>query len=85
MALVIVWVLCGGFAALIAHNKGRSVGWFAVAGLLLGVIGLVWAAFARPADGRRRNVGVSRWERMDRETRERAEDRAMIRRHAWPE
>ena len=45
---VIVWVLCAGFAALIANAKGRSVGGFAVAGFLLGPIGLLWAAFANP-------------------------------------
>jgi hypothetical protein len=47
--VLILWVVCAGFAALIAHAKGRSVGGFALAGLLLGVVGLLWAAFARPA------------------------------------
>jgi hypothetical protein len=46
--IVIVAVLCSGFSAVIANSKGRSVGGFAIAGLLLGVIGLIWAAFARP-------------------------------------
>jgi hypothetical protein len=48
-AFVVVWVLCAGFSALIANSKGRSVGGFALAGLILGVAGLLWAAFARPA------------------------------------
>lgn len=52
---VVVWVLCAGFAALIANSKGRSVGGFALAGLLLGVIGLLWAAFAHPAGYVRRD------------------------------
>ena len=50
VGVMIVAVLCAGFSAMIANSKGRSVGRFAVAGLLLGVIGLIWAACARPAD-----------------------------------
>jgi hypothetical protein len=46
--LAIVWTLCSGFAALIAHNQGRDPGWYAVAGLLTGPIGLLCAAFATP-------------------------------------
>jgi len=49
IALVLLWVVCAGFAGVIAHSKGRSVGGFVVAGLLLGVFGLLWAAFAAPA------------------------------------
>ena len=44
--LALLWVVCAAFAAVIASNKGRSVGRFALAGLLLGVIGILWAAFA---------------------------------------
>lgn len=44
---VILWVLCAIGAALIANAKGRSMTGFFFAGLLLGVIGLVWAACAR--------------------------------------
>jgi hypothetical protein len=47
--VLLLWVVCAGFAGLIAHAKGRSVGGFVAAGLLLGVAGLLWAAFARPA------------------------------------
>jgi len=50
IVLVLLWVVCAGFAGVIAHNKGRSVGGFVIAGLLLGVVGLLWAAFARSAD-----------------------------------
>jgi hypothetical protein len=46
--IAIVWVLCAGFSAMIASSKGRSVGEFAIAGLFLGVFGLLWAAFATP-------------------------------------
>lgn len=46
--VVLVWVVCSGVAAFIASTKGRSVGWFALAGLGLGVIGVIWAALARP-------------------------------------
>jgi threonine dehydrogenase-like Zn-dependent dehydrogenase len=48
-AIVFVSILCAGFSALIAYRKGRSAGWFAVAGFVLGIIGLLWAAFARSA------------------------------------
>jgi hypothetical protein len=48
--LLILWVLCSGVAALIAQSKNRSVGGFAVAGLILGVIGVLWAAFARSGE-----------------------------------
>jgi hypothetical protein len=47
--VLILWVLCVGFAALIAHAKGRSVGWFALAGLAFGVFGVLWSAFATSA------------------------------------
>jgi hypothetical protein len=44
--VVLLWVVCAGLAALIAGTKGRSAGGFAVAGLLLGPVGVLWAAFA---------------------------------------
>jgi len=47
---VLVAAVSSGFAALIAQGKGRDPGWFAVAGALLGVVGVVVAAFAEPAD-----------------------------------
>lgn len=47
---VLIWVVCAGFAALIAQNQRRPPGWYAVAGLLLGPIGLLIAAFATPGD-----------------------------------
>ena len=49
MLLVILWVICAGVAAVIAQAKDRSVGAFAIAGLLLGVIGVIWAAAATPS------------------------------------
>lgn len=44
---VLLWVVCAGVAAFIASAKGRSVGEFAMAGLLLGPFGVIWAACAR--------------------------------------
>jgi len=43
---VLTWVICAGVAALLAARKHRSVGGFAVAGLLLGPVGVLWAAVA---------------------------------------
>lgn len=43
---ILIWCVCAGFAALIASSKHRSPGRFALAGLLLGPVGLLWAAFA---------------------------------------
>jgi len=58
---VLIWVVCAGFAALLAARKNRSAGWFAVAGLLLGPIGVLWAAFARDpvAEDERRREEIS--------------------------
>lgn len=61
--LAILWVLCAGVAALIAQGKGRSIGGFAMAGLFLGLVGVIWAACAasgeRIQEGRRlRQRGV---------------------------
>ncbi len=47
---VLVWVVCAGVAAFIANTKGRSVSGFAIAGLLLGPFGVVWAACVHSAD-----------------------------------
>jgi Na+/H+-dicarboxylate symporter len=47
---VLAAVVSSGFAALIAQGKGRDPGWFAVASALLGVVGVVVAAFAEPGD-----------------------------------
>jgi hypothetical protein len=66
---------------LIARSKGRLVGGFAVAGLLLGVIGLLWAAFATSAGDRVRATWQdAERQRRDREYRMRAEDGAMVNR-----
>ena len=49
---VLLWVVCAGVAAFIANAKGREVGTFAMAGLLLGPVGVVWAACARTGEQR---------------------------------
>lgn len=54
LLIAMLWVLCAGVAAVIAQGKGRSVGGFAMAGLLLGVVGVVWAACAGSAGNRGR-------------------------------
>lgn len=48
--LAVVWTLSAGLAALIAIGRGREPGWFAVGGLLLGVVGILIAAFAAHGD-----------------------------------
>jgi len=92
--VLILWVLCVGFAALIAHAKGRSVGWFALAGLAFGVLGLLWAAFATPAaDIAAKRQAETDAARRERDRLEKREDLAQIRRHRrrdvkplhWPE
>jgi hypothetical protein len=45
--VLLFWVVCAGVAAFIANTKGRDVGAFALAGLLLGPFGVIWAACAR--------------------------------------
>ena len=52
--VAILCVLCAGVAAVIAQGKGRSVGGFAIAGLLLGVLGVIWAAAAQSGEERER-------------------------------
>lgn len=58
--VVILWVLCAGVTALIAQARGLDVGKFAVAGLVLGVIGVLWAAFADDRPRGRPREGVTR-------------------------
>lgn len=53
--IVISWVLSAGVAGFIASTKGRNVGGFAIAGLLLGPAGVVWAALAHPSGYVRRD------------------------------
>jgi len=48
--VVLISTLSAGLAALIADRRGREPGWFAVGGLLLGVIGILIAAFAATGD-----------------------------------
>ena len=48
VVVVLLWVVCGGVAAFLAWTKDRSVtAWF-FAGLLLGPLGVIGAAVARP-------------------------------------
>lgn len=50
LTVVLVATLSTGLAALIADRRGREPGWYAVGGLLLGVIGILIAAFAAHGD-----------------------------------
>ena len=50
---LIVWLLMGILAAIIAQSKGRSAAGFGCAGIILGPIGLLMAAFAGRKDPRR--------------------------------
>jgi hypothetical protein len=59
--LVLLWVVCAIGAGFFASTKGRSVGMFALAGLLLGPIGLLMAAFARPEEDLARNHLSKKW------------------------
>jgi hypothetical protein len=47
---LLLWVVCAGVAGWVASMKGRSVGGFALAGLLFGPLGVAWAALAFRAD-----------------------------------
>jgi hypothetical protein len=49
-AVLVLWVLCAGVAALVGNSKGRSAGAFALAGLFFGVFGVVYAACARSGE-----------------------------------
>ena len=42
--IVLIWVICGVFAAVIASSKGRSAGGWLVLGLLFGIFGLILVA-----------------------------------------
>lgn len=49
MTYVIIWVLCGFAAAMVASSKGRSgIGWFFM-GLIFGPFGILFALFAGKA------------------------------------
>jgi hypothetical protein len=76
VVVVLIAVVCAGVAAFIATAKGRSVSGFALAGLLLGPVGLLWALFAFPA---------SELERSEIEKDRRADLAARLqRRIGWP-
>jgi hypothetical protein len=83
---VLLWVVCAGVAAFIASTKGRSTGEFAMAGLLLGPFGVVWAACARSGEQRaaddRAALDDARAEAARRERRSRPVDRTPMR---WPD
>lgn len=42
---IIAWVLCAFVAGLIARDRDADVGKWAVIGMLLGPIGIIWAYF----------------------------------------
>lgn len=83
---VLLWVVCAGVAAFIASTKGRSTGEFAMAGLLLGPFGVVWAACARSGEQRaaddRAALDDARAEAARRERRRRPVDHTPMR---WPD
>ena len=54
-AAVMVGTLSAGLAALLADQRNREPGWFAVGGLLLGPIGILIAAFAATGDSLEQN------------------------------
>jgi membrane protein implicated in regulation of membrane protease activity len=60
--LVLLWVVCAGVAAVVAHYRMLPVGKFTIAGLLLGPAGVVWAALATPYNRaeRRRQEEIDR-------------------------
>ena len=47
MWAMFIWLLMGLAAAFVASKKGRSVGGFFLLGILLGPLGILWAALAR--------------------------------------
>jgi len=49
MDWLIIWVLCGIAAAMVASSKGRSVGGWFILGLLFGPFGLIFALIAGKA------------------------------------
>jgi uncharacterized membrane protein YeaQ/YmgE (transglycosylase-associated protein family) len=49
MGLIIIWLVCGCIAGIIANKKGyRGFGFFLL-GLVLGVFGILWAVAVQPA------------------------------------
>jgi hypothetical protein len=44
--VLLLWVVCAGVAGMTAHYRDLPVGKFVCAGLLLGIVGVLWAAFA---------------------------------------
>ena len=84
--IIISWVLSAGVAAFIASTKNRSAGNFALAGLLLGPIGVVWAALANPnmprAEQRREDEIRQAYANADRAKRRKLQDTPRMR---WPE
>lgn len=45
MAFVIIWLICGGIAAMIASSKGGNVAVAFILGVLLGPFGIIAAFF----------------------------------------
>lgn len=52
VCIVGIWVLCGIIAASIYKNKGRRESWGFLVGLLLGPLGILYAAVRSPDTGR---------------------------------
>jgi len=53
--VLIVWILCAMLCGMIASSKNRSVGGWAVAGLLLGILGVIIVALTPTLDPNRVN------------------------------
>ena len=52
MEIFTIWIICGVISAVVASNKGRSgCGWFVI-GVLLGPLGLIWAAVTPSNDAK---------------------------------
>ena len=47
-ALIIVWLMCSVIAGVIYRNKGRSMYWGCLVGLMLGLLGVLYAAVRSP-------------------------------------
>jgi hypothetical protein len=84
--VLMFWVVCAGVAAFIANAKGREIGTFAMAGLLLGPFGVVWAACARTGEQRaaadQAALDASFAEAAKRQRRRRPVDHTPLR---WPD
>ena len=48
MALLLIWILCGAAAAMIASNKGKEAVLWSVIGMLVGPFGILFALIAQP-------------------------------------